>query len=386
MGRMGESIAVLDGFELSSISVSPDDADGRIGQVRAGVPGMDFAGYATSVSPDDEDGRIGQVRAGAVGMDFASYDTSPNDADGRIGQTRAFPNQYAPSPQAGVLVKRNMIQASNGANYAGGSSWYPGAPTMPAQVGLADGYGKDGLGDGYGRAGLGDGYGRAGLGGGCAGCGSADADLSSAFDAYDNVTKRRNVIDPSAGANYGGGSSFSPGMPLVTSTIGLADMEPGMDPGLDADLVNYMNATNPALPNVSYRKNVIDPSDGMYSGGSSFAPGMPLLVSSAGLAELSLVDRLDGANSFPQLAADARALFDKLAGRNVLLGLRAKMKMARVGRTKADVAAMARQFAIARRIRRAVSQSRTLVTQAALNQIAMSVASAVARSPVKRVA
>jgi len=384
---MGESIAVLDGFNLSSISVSPDDADGRIGQVRAGVPGMEFA---SDMSPDDADGRIGQMRAGT---EFASYDVSPDAADGRIGQTRAFANQYARQVGPGTLAKENMIQASNGANYAGGSSWYPGAPTMPASVGLAsmgDGYGRAGLGrlaDGYGRAGLGDGYGRAGLGG-CAGCGGADADLSSAFEAYDSVVRqtqpgvlvRDNVVDYSGGANYGGGSSFYPGGPTMPSSVGLADAD--MDPVLLA----YMNAENPDLPNTTFRNNVIDPSGGAnYTGGSSFAPGSPLLVSSAGLAELRSIDALDQRNTFPMLSADARTLFQQLAGRDVLRKLHASVKSARAQKN-GTLPQTLRQFAIARRIRRAVAMARGVVNRAVLNNIAMQVAAQVARAPMTRAA
>ena len=230
MRGLGDSIAILEGFEASSMDVSPDAADGRIGQVRAGIEGY-----------------------------FGSYDPSPDDADGRIGQTRSFPNQYATPIAPNVLRKINMIQASNGANYAGGSSWYPGAPTMPAAIGLAGlgsarGYGGAGLGAarGYGSAGLGSarGYGGAGLGCGPACTGSmADADLASAFESYDvspddadgrigqtrafsnqyatpimpGVLRKTDMIQASNGANYAGGSSFYPGAPTMPASIGLAE-------------------------------------------------------------------------------------------------------------------------------------------------------------------
>jgi hypothetical protein len=383
MGRgFGESIAVLDGFDLSNISVSPDDSDGR----------------------------IGQIRAGAVGMDFAAYDASPDDADGRIGQTRAFPNQYARSVAPGVLRKLNMIQASNGANYAGGSSWYPGAPTMPASIGLADGYGRAGLGDGYGRAGLGDGYGRAGLGG-CTSCSGsmADADLSAAFEAYapspddadgrigqtrafpneyatpvgPGVLMKRNMIQASGGANYMGGSSYAPEMPFMTSSIGLAG---DADMAADPELAAYMNASNPDMPNVTYRNNVIDPSGGAnYGGGSSFSPGMPLLVSSAGLAELRGTDALDSNENFPMLATDAIPLFRQIAGKAVLKNLRTHFRVAQARRHPSDMARYARQFAIARRIRRAVRGARSMVTLAALNELAKGQAVQVASAPTVQV-
>lgn len=383
MGRgFGESIAVLDGFDLSNISVSPDDSDGRIGQIRAGAPGMDFA----------------------------SYDASPNDADGRIGQTRAFPNQYARSVAPGVLQKLNMIQASNGGNYAGGSSWYPGAPTMPASVGLADGYGRAGLGDGYGRAGLGDGYGRAGLGG-CTSCAGsmADADLSAAFEAYapspddadgrigqtrafpneyarsggPGVLIKNNMIQASGGANYMGGSSFAPEMPFMTSSIGLAG---DADMAADPELAAYMNATSSEYPNVTYRNNVVDPSGGAnYSGGSSFAPGMPLLVSSSGLAELRGFDALDTEDRFPMLARDAYPLFHQIAGKKVVKDLREKFRVAKARKHFGNMAMYARQFAIARRIRRAVRNARSMVTLTMLNSIAQNNAAQVASAPAVQV-
>jgi hypothetical protein len=40
-----------------------------------------------------------------------------------------------------------------------------------------------------------------------------------------------------------------------------------------------------AAPGLQIRRNVIDPSDGaLYTGGSSWVPGMPMVASSAGLA------------------------------------------------------------------------------------------------------
>jgi len=249
----------------------------------------------------------------------------PND--GRIGQQRARVNQYARRVMRDVMAKRNMISAANGANYGGGSNYFPGGPLMPSSVGLADfpsslpqrfnvispsggvnygggssyapglpllpsssGLANDLIDRGYGRAGLGaslinGGYGRAGLGG----TGSAvDEDLAAAaesiavarrldpndgrlgqrrarVDQYGRpvrpgVLERTNVLDPSEGANYGGGSDYYPGSPLLPSSGGLA-----------GDF--YRSA------------NVIDPSGGAnYSGGSDYYPGAPLLPSSAGLA------------------------------------------------------------------------------------------------------
>lgn len=82
-------------------------------------------------------------------------------------------------------------------------------------------------------------------------------------------TVRRNVIDPSEGGTYGGGSSWAPGMPVMPSAVGLAD----------ADLQSIASGVLPP------RMNVIDPSGGaLFTGGSSWTGGMPLTPSNAGLA------------------------------------------------------------------------------------------------------
>ena len=122
---------------------------------------------------------------------------------------------------------------------------------LPSSAGLAD----DFIQGGYGRAGLGapfiaGGYGRAGLGQ----TGTAvDEDLAGAAEAVETarmldpedgrigqqraqvdeygkpimpgVLARSNVIDPSEGANYTGGSDYAPGIPLLVSSIGLAGLE-----------------------------------------------------------------------------------------------------------------------------------------------------------------
>jgi hypothetical protein len=69
---------------------------------------------------------------------------------------------------------------------------------------------------------------------------------------------RRNVVDPSEGGNYGGGSSWTPGMPVMPSAVGLADAE-------------LQSIASGVLPP---RMNVIDPSSGgNYGGGSSWTRG-----------------------------------------------------------------------------------------------------------------
>ncbi|NJN63455.1 MAG: hypothetical protein HC882_00325 [Acidobacteria bacterium] len=76
---------------------------------------------------------------------------------------------------------------------------------------------------------------------------------------------RMEVVSPSQGANYQGGSSWAPGLPTYPSSNGLAGAQRGL-----ADVVY----------------DAISPSQGAnYQGGSSWAPGLPLYPSSHGLAE-----------------------------------------------------------------------------------------------------
>lgn len=240
-------------------------------------------------------------------------------SDGRIGQARASATQYARQIMPGVLARRNVLDASGGANYGGGSSYAAGLPLLPSNVGLA------GLGRAY--------------------------RLSPSMEAARRrwVQQQRakrglgslpgvlppmmNVIDPSGGANYTGGSDWTPGMPLTVSSAGLAAalIQGGYGrAGLGASFIQGgygragLGQTNSAadedlaglaemaelsralgdgrisqtraqvdeygraiMPGVLARSNVIDASDGgNYSGGSAYAPGLPLLPSSVGLAGL----------------------------------------------------------------------------------------------------
>jgi len=241
------------------------------------------------------------------------------DMDGRIGQTAARVDQYGRPLIPNVLTRRNVIDASEGGNYSGGSSYAPGLPLLPSSIGLA---GTSIIQGGYGRAGLGasiiqGGYGRAGLGQ----VGThADADLAAAADIVEavrassasdgrigqqraqvnqyasmvmpNVTRRTNVLDASEGGNYSGGSSYAPGLPLLPSSIGLAGI-PGVLPP---------------------KRFVIDPSGGAnYSGGSSYAPGMPLLPSSAGLAGL---DAVPDSKLFAKFRGRQKAQMKAVAGKS----------------------------------------------------------------------
>jgi hypothetical protein len=137
-----------------------------------------------------------------------------------------------------------VISPSAGANYGGGSSWDPALPLTPSNAGLA----------------------------------LADADLRNYYDAGQ-------VISPSAGANYGGGSSWDSAIPLTPSNAGLAGL------GLaNADLVSYYDK----IPGYYSQRGVISPSAGAdYSGGSSWDPALPLTPSNAGLAGLGQTDPSD---------------------------------------------------------------------------------------------
>lgn len=275
MSGLGEQIAVLDGlaaFEPGGKRPKINPRDGRLGQQRARVDQYgrlimrDVLARTNVIDPS----------GGANYSGGSSYAERLPLMPSSIGLA-GIPSVLPP--------KRNVIDPSGGANYTGGSSYAPRMPLMLSSAGLADplidgGYGRAGLGlaaalieGGYGRAGLGaplieGGYGRAGLG--STGC-MADEDLASAAEAIAverqatgqmapgervpraamvraprinpqdgrlgqqrarvdqygrlimrNVLARTNVIDASGGANYSGGSSYAPRLPLMPSTVGLA--------------------------------------------------------------------------------------------------------------------------------------------------------------------
>lgn len=295
----------------------------------------------------------------------------PND--GRIGQRRAAVTQYARAKMPGVTYRQNVLDASEGANHSGGSSYAPRLPLMPSSVGLA-------------------------------GFGNIPRVLPT----------KRNVIDPSGGANYTGGSDWVPGLPLTVSSAGLADAfitggygRAGLgaayiDGGYgraglgqtrsaaDEDLAGAAEAVataralspsdgrigqqraqvdeygRPVMPGVLARSNVIDASDGAnYSGGSSYAKGLPLMPSSVGLAGLETYDDLDGvADKMLRIPAAAR----KLVGRGAVKTLKNKMrslnkKAASMNpRQRAMAVAKLRmagqKLAHARQVRRQIAQNR----------------------------
>ncbi len=259
--------------------------------------------------------------------------------DGRTGQRRAAVTQYATPIMPGVTARRNVLDASDGGNYSGGSSYYQRGPLLPSSVGLA-------------------------------GFGTIPSVLPT----------RRHVIDPSGGANYTGGSDWVPGLPLVASSAGLAGdfirggygraglgaafIQGGYGrAGLgqtasatDEDLAGAAEAVatarainpedgrigqtraevdeygRPVMPGVLQRSNVLDASEGAnHSGGSSYAPRLPLMPSSVGLAGLDAYDDLDGLSDLavwgwarPAIRMAAK----KTAGRSAMNAIKRKMRQA----------------------------------------------------------
>lgn len=249
MSGLGEQIAVLDGLDAM------DPNDGRIGQSRAAVDqygrpvmpgviartgmvsasgGQNYGGgsnYAprlplmpssVGLAGGDADALIrgGYGRAGlgadlieggygraGLGMTNSSVDEdlagameametarASNDQDGRIGQSRAKVDEYGRPIMPGVLERSNVLDASGGANYSGGSNHAPRLPLMPSSVGLA-------------------------------GLGNIPSVLPT----------RKHVIDYSGGALYSGGSNYAPGLPMMPSSVGLAGLDAASDKAVGMD-------------------------------------------------------------------------------------------------------------------------------------------------------
>ena len=163
---------------------------------------------------------------------------------------------------SGMTSRVNVVAPADGQNYSGGSTFAPGMPLLPSNAGLAD----------------------------------ADADLTNYLNQGGVLPAQSGVIDASGGANYSGGSSFAPGLPLLPSSAGLAGCA---SCGTDNDLMGFVA-----------RQNVVAPADGQnYTGGSTFAPGMPLLPSNSGLAGLDAVkDARLGQKASPSVRPFLRTL------------------------------------------------------------------------------
>ncbi len=351
-------------------------------------------------------------------------------ADGRIGRTPASGQEYARRRTHNYETRRNVIDASEGANYSGGSSYAPRLPLLPSTIGLAD------------------------------------ADLMKKATTG-VLPPRGHVIDPSGGANYSGGSSHASGMPLVVSGdpglaammrpesyddfaqldpsvpmikggygkagLGAVTYAPGGGSGygkagmgcvgcaptsraslgaghskghspyagiglaeLDAAFGSTMEIEDGRIGkrpasgreyasrvshNFETRSNVIDASEGAnYSGGSSYAPRLPLLPSTVGLAglgesyddfdglsELSMADGLDELSDlafFSKLYKPKRGLFARVAGKAKLRSLFGQVGKIRRGfsrmnpmqqaRAKVKLRLLGKRIGKVRHIRRSV--------------------------------
>lgn len=133
--------------------------------------------------------------------------------------------------QAGWVGQTRNVSGSAGANYSGGSSFYPGAPTLPSSEGLA-GMEEGWMNDSSPQTTPQDDY--AGYLAAfssspfvVSGYGDDDATQATGYQGRSFSTQAGYVgmttnVSGSGGANYSGGSSFFPGAPTLPSSEGLA--------------------------------------------------------------------------------------------------------------------------------------------------------------------
>ncbi len=237
--RLGEQIAVLDGLGTIDPSGGANYTGGS--DYTEGMPLLvSSAGLAAAMRANPA-----VRRAVAVAMRKSPY----------LKRVPAnIPSSYA---------TQDVINASNGANYSGGST-YPennAIPLMTSSIGLAG--------------------------------------LSAAMRRKSPYLKRvpanipssyatQDMINASNGANYSGGSTYPEdnAIPLMTSSIGLAGMA-----AADRDLMSQSNVINV--------QRVINASNGAnYSGGSAYPEdnAIPLMTSSIGLAGMGVIDPSEGVN------------------------------------------------------------------------------------------
>lgn len=318
----------------------------------------------------------------ALGEQIAVLDglaaLDPND--GRIGQVRARVDQYGRPVMPNVLRRMNVIAPAEGANYGGGSSYYPGGPLLPSTIGLAD--------------------------------------------VPSMLPPAMNVISPSHGVNYGGGSSYAPGLPILPSTVGLVGLASRLIEGgygraglgasainngygraglgstgtaVDEDLAAAAEAVEVArkldpndgrigqfapqvdeygkrvMPGVLARSNVLDPSEGAnYGGGSSYFPGGPLTPSNSGLAGFAACGCPPGLGDARLIAGGyGRAGLGALTAvqRNVLMSKLAYHNQ-QAGLERRRMAIAAQGKSVASRNAYAAAQQRLAVHIAAMKTIA----------------
>lgn len=269
----------------------------------------------------------------------SSIDIDPND--GRIGQAPATGTEYNKRLMPFVYGRSHVLDASEGANMSGGSSYAPGLPLLPSTVGLAD----------------------------------------AEFEAYAQSTnvlpERKNVIDPSMGANYTGGSSYAAGIPLTVSSSGLAELDDlaaaaksldpndgriGQEPAYGTEYSRWL------MPHVYARGGVVDASEGAnYSGGSSYAPGLPLMPSTVGLAGLGEYDddALDGVSDEDMGLGRFGRRFRRAVGKKRVRRLKKSLKSAAKSAMRSgDPTQVARARSVMGKLRRARSVRRKLMQRA----------------------
>jgi len=319
---LGDEIAVLDGLDVSAM-------DGRIGRTPAS--GAEYA------------------QKTAYNMEYRKNVIDPSEG-------ALFSGGSSYSPRVPLLPSTVGLAAADADLIQGGYG----------RAGLGDSRAL--IEGGYGRAGLGLGYQGVPLEATDQAFGSSisisDGRIGRkpatgaeyAHQVAANMEIRKHVLDPSEGANYGGAANWpdSGGLPLLPSTVGLAD----------ADLLNYSRVQS-VLPG---RVNVIDPSGGAnYGGGSSYSPRMPLVTSSSGLAELSAADMMDRVSDKAfkaRLHPSQKQAFARVAGQRRLKALQgqaekikkawANMTPAQKARAKGMLARLGTEVGKVRRIRRNV--------------------------------
>lgn len=190
-----------------------------------------------------------------------------------------------PNTNQGYAGSQINPSGSAGANCSGGSSFYPGAPTMPSSEGLAgmeQGWMEDNTPQeqpqdeyaGYLAAFNASPY----VVTGDAGDGDAarvTGYQGRSFDQQAGYVGQQINPSGSGGANRSGGSDFYPGAPLMPSSEGLASLE------------RAFGAAG-TVPRSPYNVNPSGSGGADYSGGGAFYPGAPVYPSSEGLARAAL--------------------------------------------------------------------------------------------------
>lgn len=277
--RLGEEIAVLDGFE----GAGPNRYNA--GPQFDPTAGANFTG-GSSWNPKLP---LTPSQSGLAGADEDLMGAAAV-LERNKGYHRAIPSSY----NAGAV-----FDPTSGANFKGGSNWDPKMPLTPSVSDLAA---------------------------------VPDIDLAQVYTK--NLRKLKKIpnlyavgaqFDPTAGQNYSGGSNWNPDMPLTPSQSGLASPYAGF--ALE-EVEKHFGSTLGKLPSAYSLGPQFDPTSGQnITGGSSWDPRLPLTPSNSGLAELSLVEPMDGImdNVFKsRLYRNQIPVFQRMASRAKLLQAKKK--------------------------------------------------------------